>query len=119
MVPGWESSPQGKFSKDFSNEQLNEGMTYSVEKISAIVLKKRLVGYENRVESSTDVSQKLDYLSKHISAVWGIGLGGCLFSGEGLLSKGAIFTSLFPLINQSLMTLMHSFKMRFSKTSCS
>ena len=95
MVPGWKSSPQGKFPKDFSNEELNEGMTYSVEKMSAIVLKKRVVGYGNRVEISNDVSQKLDYLSKQISAVGGIALGGCLFSGEGLLSKGAIFTSLF------------------------
>ena len=50
MVPGWKSSPQGKFLKDFSNEELNEGMTYSVEKMSAIVLKKRVVGYGNRVK---------------------------------------------------------------------
>ena len=78
----------------FSNEELNEGMTYSVEKMSAIVLKKRVIGYGNRVESSTNVSQKLDNLSKQISDVGGIALGGCLFSGEGLLSKGAIFTSL-------------------------
>ena len=95
MVPGWKSSPQGKFPKDFSNEELNEGMTYSVEKMSAIVLKKRVIGYENRVESSTDVSQKLDYLSKQISAVGGIVLVGCSLPGEGLLSKGAIFTYLF------------------------
>ena len=75
MVPDWKSSPQGKFLKDFSNEELIEGMTYSVEKMSAIVLKKRVVGYGNRVESPTDVSQKLDYLSKQISAVGGIALG--------------------------------------------
>ena len=54
-----------------------------------------MVGYGNRVESSNDVSQKLDYLLKQISAVGGIALGGCSLSGEGLLSKGAIFTSLF------------------------
>ena len=37
----------------------------------------------------------LDYLSKQISAVGGIELVACSLSGEGLLSKGAIFTSLF------------------------
>ncbi len=95
MVPGWKSSPQGKVPKDFSNEELNEGMTSSVARMSAIVLKKRVVGYGNRVESSTDIGQKLDYLSKQISAVGGIALVACSLSGEGLLSKGAIFTSLF------------------------
>ena len=94
MVSGWKSSPQGKVPKDFSNEELNEVLTSSVARMSAIVLKKRVVGYGNRVESSTDVSQKLDYLSKQISAVGGIALGGCSLSGEGMLRK-AIFTSLF------------------------
>jgi hypothetical protein len=70
-------------------------MTSSVARMSAIVLKKRVVGYGNRVESSTDIGQKLDYLSKQISAVGGIALVACSLSGEGLLSKGAIFTSLF------------------------
>ena len=37
----------------------------------------------------------LDYLSKQISAVGGITLVACSLSGEGLLRKGAIFTSLF------------------------
>ena len=40
MVPGWKSSPQGKVPKDFSNEELNEGMTSSVVRMSAIVLKR-------------------------------------------------------------------------------
>ena len=35
------------------------------------------------------------YLSKQISAVGGIALVTCSLSGEGLMSKGAIFTSLF------------------------
>ena len=36
----------------------------------------------------------LDYLSKQISAVGGIALVACSLSGEGLLSKGMILTSL-------------------------
>ena len=47
-------------------------MTSSVARMSAIVLKKRVVGYGNRVEGSTDIGQKLDYLSKQISAVGGL-----------------------------------------------
>ena len=35
------------------------------------------------------------YLSKQISAVGGIALVACSLSGEGLMSKGVIFTSLF------------------------
>jgi|TARA_B110000263_G_C15207716_1_gene463712 hypothetical protein len=54
-------------------------MTSSVARISAIVLKKRVVGYGNRVESPTDVGQKLDYLSKQISAVGGIALVACIY----------------------------------------
>ena len=82
-------------------------MTSSFARMSAIALKKRVVGYGNCVEGSTDVGQKLDYLSKQISAVWGIALGGCLFSGEGLLSKGAIFTSLFSSneLDENLVSL--------------
>jgi len=95
MMPGWKSSPQVEVPKDFSNEELNEDMTSSVARMSAIVLKKRVVGYGNHVEGSTDVGQKLDYLSKQISAVGGIALVGCSFSGEGLLSKNAVFISLF------------------------
>ena len=37
----------------------------------------------------------LDQLSKQLNAVAGIALVACSLSGEGLLSKGAIFTSLF------------------------
>jgi len=77
------------------DETLQEGMTSSVARMSAIVLKKRVVGYGNRVEGSTDIGQKIDYLSKQISAVGGIALVACSLSGEGLLSKSAIFTSLF------------------------
>ena len=95
MVPSWKSSPQGRVPRDFSNEELNEGMTSSVVRMSAIVLKKRVVGYGNRVEISIDIGQKLDYLSKQLNAVAGIALVVCSLSGEGLLSKGAIFTSLF------------------------
>ncbi len=110
---------KGEFPKTlFSNEELNEGMTSSVARMSAIVLKKRVVGYGNRVESSTDIGQKLDYLSKQISAVGGIALVSCSLPGEGLLSKGAIFTSLFSS-NEPDENLDALFEDEISKTSCS
>ena len=94
---GYMSKNNPKVPQNYAREEdeLNEGMTSSVARMSAIVLKKRVVGYGNRVEGSTDIGQKLDYLSKQISAVGGIALVECYLSGEGLLSKGAIFTSLF------------------------
>ena len=48
-----------------------------------------------RIRWSNSKEKMLDYLSKQISAVGGIALVACSLSGEGLLSKGAIFTSLF------------------------
>ena len=95
MVPGWKYSPQGKVPKDFSNEELNEGMTSSVARMSAILLKKKVVGFGNRLESEKGVRPVDILLAKMITGVAGIALVACSLSGEGLLSKGAIFTSLF------------------------
>ena len=58
MVPGWKSSPQGIVPKDFSNEELNEGITSSVARMSAIGLKKRCISLGNQVESATDIVEK-------------------------------------------------------------
>ena len=81
--------------KEISGEPLDEGMTSNVAKMTAMVLKRKVVGYGNRVEGSTDIGQKLDWLSKQLSAVGGIALVACSLSGEGLLSKGMVFQSLF------------------------
>jgi len=95
MVPGWKSSPQGKVPKDFSNEELNEGMTSKIAKVMSIGLKRKVVSIGNQVESATDIGGKINNLSKQLNTVAGIALVACSLSGEGLLSKGAIFTSLF------------------------
>ena len=93
---GWMNKNNPKVPQNYSeDETLQEGMTSSVARLSAIGLKKRSIGFGNRVEGSTDIGQKLDYLSKQLNAVAGIALVACSLSGEGLLSKGAIFTSLF------------------------
>ena len=94
---GWMNKNNPKVPQNYAREEdetLQEGMTSSVARMSAIVLKKRVVGYGNRVESSTDESQKLDNLSKQLNAVAGIALVAVSMSDEGLLSKGMILTSL-------------------------
>ena len=93
---GYMNKNNPKVPQNYAREEdeLNEGMTSNVAKMTAIGLKKRVVGYGNRVEGSTDIGQKLDYLSKQISAVGGIALVAVSMSDEGLLSKGMILTSL-------------------------
>ena len=83
--------------KNYRNEEteLNEGMTDTIAKGSAILLKKRSIGFGNKVQSTTDIGDKIDFLSQQLNAVAGIALLAVSVSGEGLLSKGAIFTSLF------------------------
>jgi len=70
-------------------------MTDTIAKGSAILLKKRSIGFGNKVQSTTDIGDKIDYLSQQLNAVAGIALLAVSVFGEGLLSKGAIFTSLF------------------------
>ena len=84
MVPGWESSPHEKLPKDFSNEELSEGMTSSVAKKTAIGLKKRSISLGNQVESATDIGEKINNLSKQLNAVAGIALVAVSMSDEGL-----------------------------------
>ena len=92
---------------ELGSQSVSEGMTSSVARLFSIFLIKRVVGYGNRVESSTDVSQKLDYLSKQLNAVAGITLVAVSMSDEGLLSKGMILTSLLSSHepNENLDTL--------------
>ena len=83
MVPGWKSSPQGKVPKDFSNEEHNEGMTSSVARMSAILLKKKVVGFGNRLESEKGVRPVDILLAKMITGVAGIALVACSLMVRG------------------------------------
>jgi len=76
------------------DETLQEGMTSNVAKMTAIGLKKRSISLGNRVESATDIGDKINHLSKQLNAVAGIALVAVSMSDEGLLSKGMILTSL-------------------------
>ena len=77
-------------------DELNEGMTASIAKVLAMGLKRKVIAIGNQVESATDVGEKIEHLSKQINVIAGLVLTTISVSDEkGLLSKGAILTSLF------------------------
>ena len=89
--------PNPKVPKNYAREEdetLKEGMTSNVAKMTAIGLKRKVVSIGNQVESATDIGEKINNLSKQLNAVAGIALVAVSMSDEGLLSKGAILTSL-------------------------
>jgi hypothetical protein len=71
-------------------------MTSSIAKVLAMGLKRKVIGVGNQVESATDLEKKINLLSKQINVIAGLVLTTISVSDEkGLLSKGAILTSLF------------------------
>jgi len=77
------------------DETLQEGMTGSIAKVLAMGLKRKVIGIGNQVESATDLEEKINLLSKQINVIAGLVLTTISVSDEkGLLSKGAILTSL-------------------------
>ena len=94
---GWMNKNNPKVPQNYAREEdetLQEGMTSNVAKMTAIGLKKRSISLGNRVESATDIGDKINHLSKQLNAVAGIALVAVSMSDEGLLSKGMILTSL-------------------------
>ena len=82
--------------KEISGEPLDEGMTGSIAKVLAMGLKRKVIGIGNQVDSATDLEKKINLLSKQINVIAGLVLTTISVSDEkGLLSKGAILTSLF------------------------
>ena len=78
------------------DETLQEGMTGGIAKVLAMGLKRKVIAIGNQVESATDVGEKIEHLSKQINVIAGLVLTTISVSDEkGLLSKGAILTSLF------------------------
>jgi len=77
------------------DETLQEGMTGSIAKVLAMGLKRKVIGIGNQVQSATDLEEKINLLSKQINVIAGLVLTTISVSDEkGLLSKGAILTSL-------------------------
>ena len=95
---GWMNKNNPKVPQNYAREEdeLNEGMTSSIAKVLAMGLKRKVIGIGNQVESATDLEEKINLLSKQINVIAGLVLTTISVSDEkGLLSKGAILTSLF------------------------
>ena len=95
---GWTNKNNPKVPQNYAREEdetLQEGMTSSIAKVLAMGLKRKCIGLSNQVESATDVGVKMNYVSKQMNTVAGMVLTAISVSDEkGLLSKGAILTSL-------------------------
>ena len=95
---GYMNKNNPKVPQNYAREEdeLNEGMTSSIAKVLAMGLKRKVIGIGNQVESATDLEEKINLLSKQINVIAGLVLTTISVSDEkGLLSKGAILTSLF------------------------
>ena len=96
---GWMNKNNPKVPQNYAREEdetLHEGMTSSIAKVLAMGLKRKVIGIGNQVESATDLEKKINLLSKQINVIAGLVLTTISVSDEkGLLSKGAILTSLF------------------------
>ena len=81
---------------ELGSQSVCEGMTSSIAKVLAMGLKRKVIGIGNQVDSETDLEKKINLLSKQINVIAGLVLTTISVSDEkGLLSKGAILTSLF------------------------
>ena len=95
---GYMNKNNPKVPQNYAREEdeLNEGMTASIAKVLAMGLKRKVIAIGNQVESTKDLGEKIEHLSKQINVIAGLVLTTISVSDEkGLLSKGAILTSLF------------------------
>ena len=95
---GYMNKNNPKVPQNYAREEdeLNEGMTSSIAKVLAMGLKRKVIAIGNQVESAKDLGEKIEHLSKQINVIAGLVLTTISVSDEkGLLSKGAILTSLF------------------------
>ena len=95
---GYMNKNNPKVPQNYAREEdeLNEGMTASIAKVLAMGLKRKVIAIGNQVESAKDLGEKIGHLSKQINVIAGLVLTTISVSDEkGLLSKGAILTSLF------------------------
>ena len=96
---GYMNKNNPKVPQNYAREEddaLQEGMTGGIAKVLAMGLKRKVIAIGNQVESATDLEKKINLLSKQINVIAGLVLTTISVSDEkGLLSKGAILTSLF------------------------
>ena len=80
---------------DGSHPALEEGLTQSITRALALRLKSVVVKRGRNVRTSVDIEEKLDILSKQVSAVAGLVLLAVSVSGSGILSKASIVSGIF------------------------
>ena len=78
-----------------SHPALEEGLTQSITRALALRLKSVVVKTGRNVRSQIDIEDKLDILSKQVSAVAGLVLLAVSVSGSGILSKASIVSGIF------------------------
>ena len=74
---------------------INETISDSVARATALAIKRRVISKGLSVRSSDDLEKKIEELSKQVSALAGLVMLGISIGGNGLLSKAGIVSGLF------------------------
>ena len=74
---------------------VNESITDSVARATALAMKRRVISKSRIVRSTDELEKKIDELSKQVSALAGLVMLGISIGGNGLLSKSLIVSGLF------------------------
>ena len=74
---------------------INESISDSVARATALAMKSRVISKSRIVRSTDELEKKLDELSKQVSALAGLVMLGISIGGDGLLSKSLIVSGLF------------------------
>ena len=74
---------------------INETISDSVARATALAIKRRVISKGLSVRSSDDLEKKIEELSRQVSALAGLVMLGISIGGNGLLSKSLIVSGLF------------------------
>ena len=74
---------------------VNESITDSVARATALAMKRRVISKSRNVRSTDELEKKIDELSRQVSALAGLVMLGISIGGNGLLSKSLIVSGLF------------------------
>ena len=74
---------------------INESISDSVARATALAMKRRVISKSRIVRSTDELEKKIDELSKQVSALAGLVMLGISIGGNGLLSKSLIVSGLF------------------------
>ena len=82
---------------------LNEGkLSDKAARILALAIKRKTIGIGRAVKDAENSEEKLDLISRQVSALSALILVGISVGGDGLLSKAGIVSGLFTEESESL-----------------